>query len=292
MFKIPGWLLAIIVFNVAVFLILSNPNPNFNFQFFPNNPNITNQTSNETKRQVILNQSSSNQTSNTSIYQSNCINSISNYIKTVENITNFTMIETRIFNKSEDAIKYAERNWSSKFYELDGLRKDVYDVVKIKIVSVNDFKTNRGKNFTLPIACDEIGNIGKYSSCLLSNISNIPTACHNMTVNLTECEIEKLEHDFWEDINYSTFPKPGFLNKSQLFNFTITSSRNRLEYAAMSISYKTPGKEDLLFSQIKKTTKGDKVSITTTLNLTGKTGGSVVAMTWFKKKCYDVYMIS
>ena len=86
MFKIPGWILAIIIFNVAVFLIILNPNPNFNFQFFPNSSNASiNQTSNVTKSQVIPNQSL-NQTSNISVYQLNCVNSISNYIKTVENI--------------------------------------------------------------------------------------------------------------------------------------------------------------------------------------------------------------
>jgi hypothetical protein len=294
MFNIPGWIIAIIVFNIAVFLILLNPNPNIVIPIFSNNPNPINQTpnaSNETESQVILNQSS-NQTSNVSIYQLNCENSINNYIKTVENITNFTMKEIRFFNKSEDAIKYIERNWSSKFYELEGLKKDIYDIVKTKIVSVNNFTTNRGRDFTLPIVCDENGNVGKYSFCLLSNISNTPLACHNITVNLTECEIEKLEHEFLEDINYSTFPKPGLLNKTQLFNFTITSSRNRLEYAGMGISYRSSLGESLLFSQTKKTTTGDKISITTTLNLTGKVGGSVVAMTWFKKKCYDVFTIT
>jgi hypothetical protein len=287
MSKIPGWLLAIIIFNVAVFIIILNPRAN------ENNPISNPNTSSSNPQIPSIPTSPSNETNQTNYtYQSVCISSISNYTKPLENITNFTITVTKDFNKPEDAVNYIDRNFSSKYYELDGFKNDLYKIVKAKTVSVNNFNTNRGRNFSLPIICDENGNIGNYSACLLSNIPNIPDACHGMAVNLTECEVERIQHGFWDDINYSTFPQPGRLNESQLFNFTITSSRNRLEYAIMSILYKTPNGEEMLFSQTQRTTTGDRISITRTVNLTGKTGGNVVALTLFKKKCYDVYTIT
>jgi hypothetical protein len=293
MFHIPPWLIVIVILNIAIFAIVLNPNPIIGIPTISSSTPTKNVSvqKNETATNIVLNQSS-NQTLNLSTSQQMCTESIGNYIKGMANITNFTTIETRVFNKSDDAIKYAERNWSSKYYEIDGLRRDAYSIVKKKIVSVNKFITDKKREFTLPIVCDEYGNLGNYSSCIIRNIPDIPSTCHNMTINITDCEIEILEHDFWEDINYTVFPKPGRINITQLFNFTITSSRKRLEYAIMSILYKKPAGEEMLFSQTKRTTTGDKISITTKLNLTGKSGGSVVALTLFKKKCYDVYTIT
>jgi len=295
MFKIPGWILAVIVFNIAVFLILLNPNPNVNLPFLSkpstNVPNVNNETKTQVTNQS-LNQSL-NQT-NVSAYQLNCINSISNYIKTIENITNFTTIETRIFNKSEDAIKYV-KNWSSNYYELIGIGNDIYSLNKTNktTVSVNDFKRKDGKNFTLPIICNENGTIKDYSSCILGNISNITLYCHNLTTSLSECDIEKMEYDFWQDISYWITPKPGPLNESQLFNFTIISSRNRLEYAFLNISYvRPPNINQNLFNKSQTTMKGDKISITTKLNLTGKIYGGLVLEASFKKKCYKYDLLS
>jgi hypothetical protein len=287
MSKIPGWLLAIIIFNIAVFIIILSPRTNENSPI--SNPNTT--SSNPQIPSIPT--SPSNETNQTNYtYQSVCVSSISNYTKPLGNITNFTITVTKNFSKPEDAVNYIDRNFSSKYYELDGFKNDLYKIVKTKIVSVNNFNTNRGRNFSLPIICDENGVIGNYSACLLSNISDVPDACHGMAVNLTECEVERMQHGFWDDINYSTFPQPGRLNESQSFNFTITSSRNRLEYAIMSIMYKTPNGEEMLFSQTRRTSTGDRIYISTTVNLTGKTGGSAVALTLFKKKCYDLYTIT
>lgn len=297
MFKIPLWLIAIIFFNIIVAFIMLNPNSIGNFPISNQGLTLNSNNSSASKASTTsnsTNQLTLNQTSNQTNFTSSltCLSSITNYTKSLENITNFTTVVTKDFNNSQDAANYIDRNFSSKYYELDGFKNDLYKIVKTKTISVNNFITDRERNFSLPIVCDENGIIGNYSACLLSNISNLPDACHGMAVNLTECEIERLQHGFWDDINYSTFPKPGFLNKSQFFNFTITSSRNRLEYATMSIMYKTTAGEQLLFSQTQRTSTGDKISIATTVNLTNLTGGSVVALTLFKKKCYDVYTIT
>ena len=285
MFKIPSWLLIIIALNVAIFLIVLRPNPSKGIPTIENN--VTNQPVINETPQTTSNQSinQTNQTFNDSIYISNCINSISNYVKDIESITNFTTIETRFFNQTEDAINYA-RNWSSNSFELIGTGRDIYSLNKTTI-SINDFKRDDGKNFTLPIVCDENGTIGSYSSCMLSNISNITLYCHSMTTSLSECDIEKMQYDFWQDISYWITPKPGPLNESQLFNFTIASSRNRLEYASMYVWYRRPPLIDQqLFNQSLSTAKGDRIEITTTLNLTGKIYGGLILETYFKKKCY------
>jgi len=298
MFKVPSWLLIIIALNVAIFLIVLRPNPSKGIPTIENNvtnqPVInetpqTNQSLNQTLNQSI-NQTNQtiNQTFNDSIYTSNCINSISNYVKGIENITNFTTIETRFFNQTEDAINYV-RNWSSNSFELIGTGKDIYSLNKTNktTISINDFKRDDGKSFVLPTVCDENGTIGSYSSCMLGNISNITSYCHSMTTSLSECDMEEMQYDFWQDISYWITPKPGPLNESQLFNFTIASSRNRLEYASIFVWYiRPPLIDQQLFNQSLSTAKGDRIEITTTLNLTGKIYGGLVLETYFKKKCY------
>jgi hypothetical protein len=303
MFRIPPWLLVVIVLNVAIFVIVLMPNQS-GIPTLENNIIDQPVVNNEVKNQTVSNQSSTqapnqslnqtNQTFDDSSYKLNCLNSISNYIKNLENITNFTTIETRFFNKTEDSISYA-RNWSSNSFELIGIGKDIYSLNKTNksTVSINDFKKKDGKNFTLPIICNENGTIEDYSSCILSNISNITLYCHGLTTSLSECDIEKMEYDFWQDISYWITPKPGPLNESQLFNFTIVSSRNRLEYASLFVWYRRPPLIDQnLFNQSKATVKGDKISITTTLNLTGKIYGGLILETYFKKKCYKYDLLS
>jgi hypothetical protein len=295
MIKLPGWLIAIIVFNVMVVIIMLNPrNGGINLFQATEQPVQNNSIPQPSTPSPAAPNQSSNQSSNQTNYTlpSICLSSITNYTKLLENVTNFTTTVTKDFNKSDDAINYINRNFSSKYYELDGYKNDLYRIADVKTVSVNNFYTDRERNFSLPIICDKNGVIGIYSACLLSNMSNIPDACHGVAVNLTECEIEKMQHGFWDDINYSSFPQPGRLNNTQLFNFTITSSRNRLEYATMSILYKTMSGESLLSSQTLRTVTGDRISITNTLNLTNFSGGSVVVLTLFKKKCYDVYTIT
>jgi len=303
MIKIPMWILVLIVFNIAVFIIILIPNPNVNLSLFQNNvnnnnPNVVNTTRVQTINQTVTNQSSnktSNQTSNQTInfIKTNCEIAINDYIKNMENITGFTTFESNFFSKTDDAITYV-RNWSSTSYELIGTGKDITVLNKTNktIISVNDFTLKDGKNFTLPIVCDEKGKLGNYSSCILSNISNMTSYCHYITLTISECDKEKMEHDFWEDIVYWITPKPGALNQSQLFNFTITSSRNRLEYAFLNISYIRPGINKNLFNKSVTSSKGDKITIFTTLNMTGKTFGGVIVEAWFKKKCYKYDILS
>jgi hypothetical protein len=308
MFHIPPWLLVILVLNIAIFVIVLNPNVSKGIPTFENNNFNQAPTSNETKPPIKSNQSS-NQTSNQSlnqtvnqtnktfndtVYKLSCINSIRNYIKNVDNINHLIEIEARFFNKTESSISYA-RNWSSNSFEMIGIGKDIYSLNKTNksTVSVNEFKLKDGRNFTLPIVCNESGSIGSYSSCMLSNISNITLYCHNLTTSLSECDIEKMEYDFWQDISYWITPKPGPLNVSQLFNFTIVSSRNRLEYAFLNISYvRPPLISKNLFNQSKTTMKGDKISITTKLNLTGKIYGGLILEASFKKKCYKYDLLA
>jgi len=306
MIHIPPWLLVVAVLNIAIFIIVLIPNISKGIPTLENNifdqPTPSSETpkasSNKSSGQISnqsLNQTNqTNKTFNDTVYKLNCINSINNYIKNVVNITNLRTIEARFFNKTEETINYA-RNWSSNSFEMIGIGKDAFSLNKTNrsTVSVNDFKLNSGKNFTLPIICDENGNIGGYSSCMLSNISNITLYCHYLTTSLSECDIEKMEYDFWQDISYWITPKPGPLNVSQLFNFTIVSSRNRLEYAFLNISYvRPPLISQNLFNQSKTTLKGDKISITKTLNLTGKIYGGLILEASFKKKCYKYDLLA
>jgi hypothetical protein len=267
-------------------------------KYFTNSGNVTNPT---VTPNVVSNQTSqniSNQTSNMSIYQTNCINSIDRYVKTVENISNTSFIETKVFDKNSNVTNYLQRNWSSSFYEIDGVKKDIRNIT---VLSVVDVKTNRGRNFIIPLLCDESGNIGKYSSCLLDNVPNIPSACYNLTVNITECETELSEHTMWDDIEYwfsplggsISIPITGPINKTVKFNFTISSSRKRLESFGMSVIYRTfsPLTDNLLYKGTKFATDGKGGSLTTTVNLTDKAGGEIYATIWFKKRCYDKYVI-
>jgi hypothetical protein len=251
------------------------------------------------KTVTVLAKNVSNQNPNISlVYINNCINSTKQYVKTLENITNITLIEARFFNKSIDAKNYVQRNWSSIVYEVKGSEKDISNRT---VVSVFDIRTNRERNFTLPILCNENGKIGNYSSCLLDNIPNIPSSCFNFTINLTECEIEWKDHFILDDIWYSVEPPGGAMvisslgtNKTKLwFNFTVNSSRKMLESFGMNIIERTfaPLNDDLIFSSIKNATGGKGGSVKYAVNLTNKKGVEFYATVWFKKKCYDKYMI-
>jgi hypothetical protein len=171
-----------------------------------------------------------------------------------------------------------------------GIAEDIFALNK-SVVSLSNIKAG-SKNITLPIVCDVNGTIGNYSACALSNVSNITTYCHNLTEHASECDLEKAEHEVWDDITYWISPNPGVLNVNQSFNFTIVSSRNRLQYASLFIDYIRPSIEKNLFNQSKFSLKGDKISITTKLNLTGKIYGGVILTTYFKKRCYKYQIIS
>ena len=236
------------------------------------------------------------ETQNVSVnYSEYCEDSIKEYVDVIENISNITIVKIDTFDVNTNATDYVRRNWSSTFYDIAGIDKDVTEITVVTIVNL----TTIGKReFTLPILCDENGKIGNYSSCLLDNIPNIPSACQNLTINLTECEIEISEHHILDDIQYWIDPQGGsFLiglapleNKTQqLFNFTIRSSRNRLESFGMILFERTfsPLTDRQLFSSTKLTPDGSGGSITYTVNVSNRTNVEFYASSWFKKKCYD-----
>jgi hypothetical protein len=232
------------------------------------------------------------------VYISNCVNSTRDYASSIENITNLTNIESRFFEKKSDAESYLRHNWSNSFYDINGTQKDI---INKSVVSVFEIITNRGRNFTLPILCNVNGTIGNYSSCLLDNIPNIPSACYNLTINLSDCENEWANHFLFDDIQYWIFPGAGSIiisslgsnNTSQTFNFTINSSRKRLESYGMEITKRTfsPMKDSIIFSSTKISKDGKGGSIVYKVNLTGVKGVEFYSTAWFKKKCYDKYVV-
>ena len=229
---------------------------------------------------------------------SNCVNSTREYTSYIANITNLTERETRIFDKSRTLESYLQHNWSNFFYDINGTQKDI---VNKTVVSIFEIITNRGRNFTLPILCDINGNIGKYSSCLLKNIPNIPDACYNLTINLSDCENEWANHFILDDIQYwikpatGTYiiPLAGFNNTSVTFNFTISSSRRRLEYYGFEITERTfnPLTDKIIFSSTKMSKDGKGGSISYKVNITDKKGVEFYSTAWFKKLCYDKYIV-
>jgi len=291
-------------FIIIIIIIIIAINAAFLFFYLNTPPQIIDQkpiiAANQTKVPEISQNATTNQTINlSSIYESNCINSTKIYAENIENITNLTMKETRIFNKSTDVKRYLQINWTNNFYDIKGMEKDILNKT---VASIFEIITSRERNFTLPILCDENGKLGNYSSCLLNNIPNIPSACYNFTINLTDCEIELKDHFIMDDIEYWVTPpgggiiisSRGSINKTQVFNFTIKSSRQRLEYFGMNIierSFSPIVNDDTIFSSTKNSTDGKGGSIITSVNLTGKAGVEFYTTIWFKKKCYDKYTV-
>lgn len=254
----------------------------------------------EEPSQNVSNETSQNETLNITIYEIYCINSTEKYVKNIENITNITLIESRIFDKKDHALDYIRRNWSSLSYEIKGFENDTE---RKTAVCIFDVRTTRERNFTLPVLCDKNGTMGNYSSCLLDNVPNIPSACYNFTINLTECGIEWKDHHILDDIYYEVNP-PGaaFLigpreieNKTEIeFNFTINSSRERLESFGMNIIERTFTpliNDNVIFSSTKLTPEGIGRTIKKKINITGRINVEFYATVWFKKKCYDKYVI-
>lgn len=293
------WLIAVIVLNIAVVFIaftsLNSPKPK--------TENLVNASENLSTTIPESIPESVNLTENTSnislVYGNSCKDSIESYVKSMENISNVSIVKIDAFNTSTNVTSYLQHNWSSAFYDIVGMKKDVTD--NITVVAITNLTTNKKREFILPILCDENGKIGNYSSCILSNIPDIPSACYNFTVNLTECEIELKEHDIFDDIQYWVEPpgasisigSAGLENVTNVtFNFTILSARKRLETFGMSIIERTfsPLNDNEIFSST-KITSGEGGSIVRMVNLTNRTSVEFYATIWFKKKCYDKYML-
>lgn len=283
-------IIIVVSLNVAFLFIYLNKSTGAT----PENSSVN---SNQSSKKLASN--NLNQTANLSlVYMSNCVNSTRIYTSNIENITNISEIESRIFDKGDSVKNYLQHNWSNTFYDINGTQKDILNKT---VVSVFEIITNRGRNFTLPILCDINGNIGNYSSCLLNNIPNIPSACYNLTINLSDCENEWSNHFLFDDIQYWITPGAGSIiissagsNKtSQVFNFTINSSRQRLESFGMDITERTfnPLSDRIIFSSTKLTSNGKGGSIVYNVNLTGKAGVEFYSTAWFKKKCYDKYVV-
>ena len=293
----PNMLIIIIIVVVALnvaFLFIYLVKPSQSVQ-----ANVTQNQSSTVKTNTVSNQTKNKTVDMSLIYQAKCINSTTKYVEDLANITNITVIESRTFNKSSDAEGYLQKNWSNVLYDIKGMEKDILNNT---VVSVFDIRTNRERNFTLPILCDYNGSMGNYSSCLLNNIPNIPSSCQNLTINLTDCEIEWRDHFIMDDINYWITPgggallisSMGIVNKTtQVFNFTINSSRKRLESFGMEVIQRrfNPMKDSVIFSSTKNTADGKGGSIVTTINITYMSGSEVYATVWFKKKCYDKFVV-
>ncbi len=283
----------VIVLNVVLLFVFLNK-PSQSVQ-----ANVTQNQSSVVKTNTVSNQTKNKTVDLSPVYQAKCINSTMKYVGDLVNITNITVIESRTFNKSNDTRGYLQKNWSSIIYDIKGMEKDILNST---VVSVFDIRTNRERNFTLPILCDYNGIIGNYSSCLLDNIPNIPSPCQNLTLNLSDCEIEWRDHFIMDDINYWITPGGGALlipplglgNKTtQTFNFTINSSRKRLESFGMDIIQRrfSPMTDTIIFSSTKNTADGKGGSIVRTVNITQMNNSEIYATVWFKKKCYDKFVI-
>ena len=301
MSKLPLWLIIIIVFNLAVifiaFTFLNSPKttPEIPVNTSENIPTIPE----NIPEQINLTLNNSNTSNISLIYGGNCKGSIEKYVKNIENISNITIVKIDAFNTSTNITYYLQHNWSSVFYDIGGIKKDVTN--NITVVAIVNLTTNKNREFIIPILCDENGKIGNYSSCILTNVPNIPSACYNLTVNATECEAELREHDIFDDIEYWVNPpgaafsisSAGIENKTNVtFNFTILSSRKRLESFGISIIERTfsPLNDDQIFSST-KITSGEGGSIIRMVNISNRTSVEFFATVWFKKKCYDKYVL-
>ncbi|MFH1229314.1 MAG: hypothetical protein V1678_02720 [Candidatus Aenigmatarchaeota archaeon] len=295
MFKPPAWMVVIIALNLMAVALYFMMNKDTYQSSSQNNPVVkpadtTAKPANVTKAVTKTNTTKISNQTNTTVYTSRCLDSIGALRSSLKNISSLRAVKTAYYNNTDDAIKYVQ-SLTNRPYELVGVGKDIFDANR-STISLSEVRTSDGKNFTLPLVCSENGTIGKYSKCMLGNITDIDLYCHSLTEDMSECDLENLNYGYWDDITYFIKPTPGTLNTTQLFNFTITSSRNRLEYGTLFIDYERPGTYKNLFNKSLATAKGDKISITTTLNLTGKIYGGLKITTYFKKKCFKYQMLS
>jgi hypothetical protein len=285
----PNFMLVIIILfvavNAALLFLYYRPSDQSNIQIV-----------NQTKK---TNTTSTTNQSNITAMTNSCLNSTMEYASRIENITNITMKASAYFTKKSNATSYLSHNWSNSFYDINGTEKDIANK---STVSIFEIITNKQRNFTVPVVCDENGTIGNYSSCLLRNVPDIPSACYNLTINMTDCEDEWANHFLMDDIHYWITPPGGSvvigaagLNITKIrFNFTINSTRMRLESFGMSVIERTFSptiRDEEIFSLTNLTSKGKGGTLYKDINVTDMRGVELYATVWFKKKCYDKYVI-
>jgi len=277
-------LIIIVVFSLVIFVYFSS-------RIIPESPLATTESVQEQSPQPAP-----TEISNVSLgYEDYCKDSIEKYVETIENISNITIVKIDIFDINTTVIDYLEKNWSTVFYNINGMKKDISN--NTTVVAIVELTTNEERDFTLPILCDESGKIGNYSSCLLDNIPNLPSACYNLTINLTECEIERREHTISDDVEWNFSAITGATNDTKIINYTVSSARKRLESFGITVFYRSfsSSTEILLTKVTKKSDDGGGGSIVETLNLTDKPigilTGELLYSLWFKKKCFDIYLM-
>jgi len=97
-------------------------------------------------------------------------------------------------------------------------------------------------------------------------------------LNSFECFMENSLSTPMSDINYEFEPQGSLYSKTKIFRFTISSSRNRLEYFGMKIIGEN---EEVLFFENRTEPEGG--SIIATINETE----NLTVNRFFKKKCYS-----
>lgn len=97
-------------------------------------------------------------------------------------------------------------------------------------------------------------------------------------LNSFECFIESSYSNVMSDVNYEFEPQGSLYSKTKVFRFTVTSSRNKLEYFGMKISRENG---EVLFFENRTEPEGG--SIIATVNETE----NVFVNRFFKKRCYS-----
>ena len=94
-----------------------------------------------------------------------------------------------------------------------------------------------------------------------------------------ECSFESTFSNVMSDVNYAFEPEGSVYSKTKIFRFTISSSRNRLEYFGMIIT-----KENGINLFFENRTEPGGGSIVATLSLDEAEG--IIVNRFFKKECY------
>ena len=95
-----------------------------------------------------------------------------------------------------------------------------------------------------------------------------------------ECFMESSFSTAMSDISYEFEPQGSSYSKTRVFRFTITSSKNKLEYFGMKISNETG---NVLFFEKRTEPEGGSIMATVTMD----ENQGVIVNRFFKKKCYS-----